>query len=178
MTRARSGKTVMRRRKRLLKLTKGFRLSRHNLIRQSRVTLIRQWHDDVVIDLRNRRSMTFVALGAGVDDVMLGQQVCALVSGGGYGSLNLGLDDNSGLYEGSIISTVAICVIPLALWLARHGTIYPRNWMVKQGIAESLPTQPAHFDFAVIGTTAFALLAWITSPPGILWPGASSSLPC
>ncbi len=41
MVRARSGKTVIRRRKRLLKLTKGFRLSRHNLIRQSRVTLIR-----------------------------------------------------------------------------------------------------------------------------------------
>src|SRR5262252_3504674 len=41
MTRARSGKTVMRGRKRLRKLTKGFRLSRHNLYRQSRVTLIR-----------------------------------------------------------------------------------------------------------------------------------------
>lgn len=41
MVRARSGKTVLRRRKRLRKLTKGFRLGRHNLIRQSRVTLIR-----------------------------------------------------------------------------------------------------------------------------------------
>src|SRR5947207_13704864 len=41
MTRARSGKTVLRRRKRFRKLTKGFRLSRHNLYRQSRVTLIR-----------------------------------------------------------------------------------------------------------------------------------------
>ena len=41
MTRARSGKTVMRSRSRLRKLTKGFRLSRHNLVRQSTVTLIR-----------------------------------------------------------------------------------------------------------------------------------------
>src|SRR5437870_4242880 len=41
MTRARSGKTVLRGRKRMRKLTKGFRLSRHNLYRQSRVTLIR-----------------------------------------------------------------------------------------------------------------------------------------
>src|SRR5713101_9103626 len=41
MTRARSGKTVLRSRKRLRKLTKGFRLSRHNLYRQSLVTLIR-----------------------------------------------------------------------------------------------------------------------------------------
>jgi large subunit ribosomal protein L20 len=41
MTRARSGKTVIRSRKRLRRLTKGFRLSRHNLYRQSLVTLIR-----------------------------------------------------------------------------------------------------------------------------------------
>jgi large subunit ribosomal protein L20 len=41
MPRASSGKTVLRRRKRLRRLTKGFRLSRHNLVRQSTVTLIR-----------------------------------------------------------------------------------------------------------------------------------------
>jgi large subunit ribosomal protein L20 len=41
MTRARSGKTVLRGRKRMRKLTKGFRQSRHNLYRQSIVTLIR-----------------------------------------------------------------------------------------------------------------------------------------
>src|SRR3984893_11601940 len=41
MTRARSGKTVLRGRKRMRKLTKGFRASRHNLYRQSLVTLIR-----------------------------------------------------------------------------------------------------------------------------------------
>ena len=41
MTRARSGKSVLRRRKRFRKLTKGFRASRHNLYRQSLVTLIR-----------------------------------------------------------------------------------------------------------------------------------------
>ena len=41
MVRARSGKTVTRGRKRLRKLTKGFRLSRHNLYRQAIVTLIR-----------------------------------------------------------------------------------------------------------------------------------------
>jgi large subunit ribosomal protein L20 len=39
--RARSGKTVLRNRARTRKLAKGFRLSRHNLYRQSLVTLIR-----------------------------------------------------------------------------------------------------------------------------------------
>jgi large subunit ribosomal protein L20 len=41
MVRARSGKTVIRKRKRMLKLTKGFRLGRHNTIKQAKVTLIR-----------------------------------------------------------------------------------------------------------------------------------------
>jgi large subunit ribosomal protein L20 len=41
MVRARSGKTVIRSRKRLRRLTKGFVMSRHNLYRQSQVTLIR-----------------------------------------------------------------------------------------------------------------------------------------
>ena len=41
MVRAGSGKTTMQRRKRIRKLTKGFRLSRHNLYRQSLTTLLR-----------------------------------------------------------------------------------------------------------------------------------------
>jgi probable O-glycosylation ligase (exosortase A-associated) len=54
-----------------------------------------------------------------------------IVSGGGYGSLNLMVANNSGLYEGSIISTVAIAIIPLILWLVKSGTIYPGDWRVK-----------------------------------------------
>jgi large subunit ribosomal protein L20 len=41
MVRAGSGKTLLSRRKRTRKLTKGFRLSRHNLYRQAICTLIR-----------------------------------------------------------------------------------------------------------------------------------------
>ena len=48
-----------------------------------------------------------------------------LLSGGGYGALVILVEDNSGLYEGSIISCVAIAVIPLIWWIARHGTIFP-----------------------------------------------------
>ena len=54
-----------------------------------------------------------------------------LASGGGYGELNLMVSNNSGLYEGSIISTVAICIIPIILWFARHGTIFAPDWRVK-----------------------------------------------
>ena len=53
------------------------------------------------------------------------------LSGGGYGVLNLMVENNSGLYEGSIISCVAISLIPIILWLSRHGTIFPADWKVK-----------------------------------------------
>lgn len=53
------------------------------------------------------------------------------MGGGGYGSLVLLINDNSGLYEGSIISCVAIAIIPLIAWLAQHGTIFKTDWKVK-----------------------------------------------
>ena len=53
-----------------------------------------------------------------------------IVSGGGYGVLNLMVDNNSGLYESSTISAVAVAIIPLIFWLARHGTLYPHGRLV------------------------------------------------
>jgi large subunit ribosomal protein L20 len=41
MVRARSGKSVIRKRKRLHKLTKGYRLGRGNLVKQAKITLQR-----------------------------------------------------------------------------------------------------------------------------------------
>src|SRR3546814_985699 len=52
-------------------------------------------------------------------------------SGGGYGELNLMVTNNSGLYEGSTISAVAIAIIPIILWFPRFGTIFPPDWRVK-----------------------------------------------
>jgi putative inorganic carbon (hco3(-)) transporter len=54
-----------------------------------------------------------------------------LAGGGGYGLLVLLIDDNTGLFEGSIISCVAITIIPLILWLAQHGTIFKPDWRVR-----------------------------------------------
>lgn len=54
-----------------------------------------------------------------------------LASGGGYGSMRLLVSDNTGLYEGSIISCVAIAIIPIILYLAKFGTIFPPDWRVK-----------------------------------------------
>ncbi|MDQ4086786.1 MAG: putative O-glycosylation ligase, exosortase A system-associated [Pseudomonadota bacterium] len=54
-----------------------------------------------------------------------------VLSGGGYGVLNLMVDNNSGLFESSTIATVSIAIIPLILWLARFGTIFVPDWRVK-----------------------------------------------
>lgn len=53
-----------------------------------------------------------------------------VVGGGGYGTLPLFVNDNTGIYEGSILSTVAIAIIPLIVWLARHGTVFKPDWRV------------------------------------------------
>ncbi len=54
-----------------------------------------------------------------------------LATGGGYGSLNLMVDSNAGLYEGSIISAVSIAIIPVIVVLARFGTVFPPDWRVR-----------------------------------------------
>lgn len=67
-----------------------------------------------------------------VGSIIINGGLKTATSGGGYGVLNLlGVENNAGLYEGSIISTVAICIIPLILFLANHGTIFPPDWRVK-----------------------------------------------
>ena len=71
-----------------------------------------------------------------VGAIVINGAVKTLAGGGGYGTLRLFVNDNSGLYEGSIISAVAISIIPLIFWLIRHGTIFPSDWRVKlYGIA-------------------------------------------
>jgi large subunit ribosomal protein L20 len=82
MTRARSGKTVLRQRKRTRKLTKGFRLSRHNLYRQSLVTLIRgrvYAYRDRKARKRNFRRLWIVRINAACR--MRGFRYSQLISG-------------------------------------------------------------------------------------------------
>jgi len=79
--------------------------------------------------LRIEATLLFLTLSAA--SIIITGGIKTVLSGGGYGVLNLLVDNNSGLYESSIISTVAIALIPIILWLMRHGTIFPRDWRVK-----------------------------------------------
>lgn len=51
--------------------------------------------------------------------------------GGGYGHLRLLVDNNTGIYESSIISCAAIASLPLIVWLAKYGTVFPPDWRVR-----------------------------------------------
>ncbi|WP_156680640.1 putative O-glycosylation ligase, exosortase A system-associated [Sphingomonas profundi] len=79
--------------------------------------------------LRIEALLLFLVLS--VSSIVVVGGIKTLGSGGGYGALNLMVSNNSGLYEGSIISTFAIAVIPLILFLAKHGTVFPGDWRVK-----------------------------------------------
>lgn len=85
------------------------------------------------LTLRTRLRMEALALVMVLcaSSIIVTGGIKTLLSGGGYGELNLMIDNNSGLYEGSTISTVAIAIIPLILWLARHGTIFPPDRKVR-----------------------------------------------
>ena len=61
---------------------------------------------------------------------------------------------------------MALVVLLISLIGGRITPSFTRKWMVTQGIGKRLPTQPGRFDLLAIGATAFALLAWITAPPG------------
>lgn len=79
--------------------------------------------------LRIEAAVLFMVLSAGA--IAISGGIKTAFSGGGYGSLKFFVQDNTGLYEGSIISAVAVAIIPLVFWLARHGTIFPRDWRVR-----------------------------------------------
>lgn len=77
--------------------------------------------------LRIESAVMFIVLAVGT--ITINGGIKTVFGGGGYGELRMLVDENAGMYEGSIISTVAIAVIPLALWLARHTTLVPRGWI-------------------------------------------------
>jgi len=78
--------------------------------------------------LRVEAAVLVIVLSVGAIVISGGMKTA--FGGGGYGTLTLLVDEDSGIYEGSIISTAAIAIIPLILFLARHGTIFKPEWRV------------------------------------------------
>lgn len=78
--------------------------------------------------LRIETYILFMVLGAST--IMIAGAIKTLLAGGGYGTLNLMVDSNSGIFESSTASTIAITIIPMIMWLTRYGTVFPKDWRV------------------------------------------------
>lgn len=135
--------------------------------------------------LRIEALTLIMVLSVGV--IVIGGGIKTLSSGGGYGELRLLVNDNTGLYESSIISTVAISVIPLALWLAQYGTIFKPDWKTKvvaAGICFSCLLMPvgtqARTGLICVGVLAVMMLRSTRRPMlyvGLLCAGALVAVP-
>ena len=79
--------------------------------------------------LRIEAATLFLILAIGA--VAIDGGIKTALGGGGYGHLKFFVNEDSGIYETSTLSTAAIVIIPLILWLARFGTIFPPNWRVR-----------------------------------------------
>ncbi|WP_174291106.1 putative O-glycosylation ligase, exosortase A system-associated [Sphingomonas bacterium] len=80
--------------------------------------------------LRIEALLLFMVLSAGAI-IIVGGIKTVVTHGGGYGELDLMVNNNSGMYEGSTISMAAVALIPIIAWFARWGTVFPPNWRVK-----------------------------------------------
>lgn len=63
--------------------------------------------------------------------IIISGGIKTVAGGGGYGVLYFFVNDNTGLYESSTIACIAVAIIPLIVWLARFGTIFPPDWRVR-----------------------------------------------
>ena len=80
--------------------------------------------------LRIEAAALIMALSAGA--IIISAGIKTIISGGGgYGTLQSFVNDNTGIYEGSTLSTVAIAIIPMVLWLAKFGTVFPADKRVR-----------------------------------------------
>lgn len=80
---------------------------------------------------RLRLEATALVMVLSVGAIVIEGGIKTVTGGGGYGALTFFVNDNTGLFEGSTISTVAIAIIPLVLWLAKYGTLFPPDRRVR-----------------------------------------------
>lgn len=84
----------------------------------------------LTVTTRARIEALALTLVLSVATIAIGTGMKTVLGGGGYGSLNFFVDDNSGIYESSTLATVSIALIPLILWFTRYGTIFRPHWTV------------------------------------------------
>ena len=79
--------------------------------------------------LRIEAAALVMVLAAGA--IIVNAGIKTAFGGGGYESLYLYVNDNSGIYESSTLSLLAVAIVPLVWWFTRHGTVFAPDWRVK-----------------------------------------------
>jgi len=85
----------------------------------------------LTLTTRLRIESALVVMLLSVGAIIISAGIKIVLGGGGYERKLFFVNDNSGLYESSTLATVAICSIPIIIWLTKHGTIFKPDWRVK-----------------------------------------------
>ncbi|MGB3721351.1 MAG: DUF5935 domain-containing protein [Pacificimonas sp.] len=110
-----------------------------------------------------------VALGVilfSICAITLSGALKTLAGSSGYGSLSFIVGNNTGLFEGSILSTTALSMLPMLWWFYRHNTLLPPtklSLLATFGISVSFLLVPiaaeARTGFVAMGVLA-AMIWW------------------
>lgn len=77
-----------------------------------------------------RIEMTLMFIILALSAIVIGAGIKTVLGGSGYGSFAMMVDNNSGIYEDSTLTTAAIMVIPIILWFTKYGTVFKPDWKV------------------------------------------------
>lgn len=80
-----------------------------------------------VLRTRQRVEAAVIFIILCIGSITITGGIKTLLGGGGYGTMSLLVDSNTGLYEGSTISAVAVSLIPLLLYSYQHNLIAPKS---------------------------------------------------
>jgi probable O-glycosylation ligase (exosortase A-associated) len=111
---------------------------------------------------RLEAAVMFMVLCVGAITITGGMKT--LLGGGGYGTLNLLVGTNNGLYESSTIAAVSIALIPLVVYIYQNNTIIPKSrttLLIAAGLTVSALLIPVGTE-ARTGLVCIALLGGLT----------------
>lgn len=111
---------------------------------------------------RIEAAVLFIVLCVGSITITGG--IKTLLGGGGYGTMSLLVDSNTGLYESSTISAVSVSLIPLVVYCYLHNSIFPKQrltLLLAAGLIFSAMLIPVGTE-ARTGLVCLALLAFLT----------------
>lgn len=125
-----------------------------------------------VLNTRVRFNAAILVMVVCVGSLLITGGMKTVLGGGGYGTLNILVDRNVGLYEGSTLSAVAISLIPLIIYAYKHCEFIPKNrltWLFAAGLVFAALLIP-------VGTEARTGLVCIAVLGFLMWLGAKRKI--